>query len=193
MIRSTLTEQGTTPPRSTVDWLVPPALAEVAPVRTYPRAARLGAAVAAAICVTIALGGWLLAPPSGWVVGAIGCPGTTVLAWRMAPKVIAATRGGAFAMAVALAIGAILVADALVVGGILVGAAVEAVRSSSLDGAAISAVGLVGGMVGGAAMGIFLFLVGAIVVGIPVSVIVMPAALIWAAVVRHLAGRGWAR
>ncbi len=111
----------------------------------------------------------------------------------MAPRVIAATRGGAVAVAIGLAVGTILVTDALVVAGIFVAAGLDAAGSMAPGGPAISAVDLVGGIIGAASMGIFLFVIGAIVVGIPISVVVLPAAFIWAAAVRLLARHGWAR
>jgi hypothetical protein len=149
--------------------------------------------VAAAICAIIAVGGWLQSPPGGAIIGAIGFPGTTMLAWRMGPHVVAATRRGAVAVAGELAVGSILVADALVVGIVLLGAAVGGAGSMTIQGGAVSTVDLVGGLFAGAAVGIFYFVVGAIVVGIPVAVIVVPAALAWAVIVRWLAGHGWAR
>jgi hypothetical protein len=193
MIRSSLTDRPVDRPSPAVHWTTRPARPDAISLATHPGAARLGAIVAAAICVVIAVGGWLQAPPMGAIVGAIGFPGTTTLAWRMGPHVVAARRRGAVALAGELAVGSILLADALVVGIVLLGAAVGGGGSMTIDGSAASAVDLVGGLSAGAAVGIFYFVVGAIVIGIPVAVIVVPAALAWAEIVRWLAGRGWAR
>jgi hypothetical protein len=193
VIRSSLTDQPVDRPSPAVHWTTPADRPDAISFATHPGAARLGAIVASAICVVIAVGGWLQAPPMGVIVGAIGFPGTTMLAWRMGPHAVAATRGGAVAVAGELAVGSILLADALVVGIVLLGAAVGGGGSMTIDGDAASAVDLVGGLSGGVAIAIFYFVVGAIVIGIPVGVIVVPAALVWAVIVRWLAGRGLAR
>ena len=77
--------------------------------------------MAAAICVVIAAIGWQIAP-EGWVLGIVGLPATTFLAWKMSPGVVAADRQGAVARAIGLTVATILITDALVV-AVLIGAA----------------------------------------------------------------------
>ena len=193
MIRSSLTDQPTERPGATLAWSASSARPAAIQVATHPGTAGLGAIVAGAICAVIAAGGWVVAPPIGWIVGAIGFPGTTMLAWWMSPHAVAATRHGAVGVAAELAVGSILIADALVVGIGLLAAAVGSVATMTVGGGSVSAADLVGAMVGGVSIGILYFLIGALAVGIPVAVIVVPAALTWAVVVRWLTGRGWAR
>jgi hypothetical protein len=177
-----------------VDWQAP-TIAEFATDRAHPRAPMIAAGVAAAICLIIAGLGWLMAPegralgwfpvPVGWVIGVVGLPGTTFLAWRMGARVATATRPGAAGIAFGLAVGTILVADALVVALAVVSASIGSLDSWSIDGGATFLATLFGGIV----FGLFLFMIGAILVGIPVAIVVVPAALIWAALVRFLVGR----
>lgn len=148
------------------------------------RASRLGAIVAAAICILIAAIGWQIAP-EGWVLGIVGLPATTFLAWKMGPGVVAADRQGAVARACGLTVATILISDALAV-VVLIGAAALGMPGFGLGFTATDALTVV---VAALAEGILFGLIGAVVIGIPVSVVVFPAALVWAAVVRRLIRR----
>jgi len=148
------------------------------------RASHVGAVVAAAICVAIAALGWQLAP-EGWVLGIAGLPATTYLAWRMGPGVAAATGRNAVNRAVVLSAATIVLSDALVILVLIGWVVVDSVDSISIDGGASAIAALVGGL----AFGVLAFLIGGIVVGVPVVVVVFPAALVWAAVVRRLVRR----
>ena len=99
-------------------WAPPATTASSVDRRT---ASVVGAAVAAAICVVIAAIGWQIAP-EGWVLGIVGLPATTFLAWKMSPGVVAADRQGAVARAIGLTVATILITDALVI-AVLIGAA----------------------------------------------------------------------
>ena len=170
---------------ATVHWLAPSAQ----PTDVPAAAPLLGAGVAALLCAAIAWLGWLVDLPGGWMVGLLGLPGSTVLAWKLAPRVISADRGGAFGVAVGLAIGSILVADAIVVAFFVAGSAAGIMTGVSIDGTPSPFAEAIGGLAGLALLGIVVFVVGALSVGMLVSVIAVPAALIWAALVRWLAGR----
>ncbi len=165
-----------------VDW--PTTDPGVTVVTANPRAPLIAAAIAAGICLAIAGLGWLLAP-EGWVLGVVGLPGTTYLAWRMGARVATASRAGAAGIAFSLTVETIVIADALVVGLIVLAAAVGSFDSLTVDGGAT----FLATLFGGAVFGLFVFLIGAFVVGIPVAVVVVPAALIWAALVRVVVGR----
>ena len=128
----------------------------------------VGAAVAAAICILIAAIGWQIAP-EGWVIGIVGLPATTFLAWKMSPGVVAADRQGAVARAIGLT-----------------GAAALGVAGFGLGVSATDALTVVMSALG---EGILFGLIGAVVIGIPVSVVVFPAALVWAGIVRRLIRR----
>ena len=69
----------------------------------------------------IAAIGWQIAP-EGWVLGIVGLPATTFLAWKMSPGVVAADRQGAVARAIGLTVATILITDVLVI-AVLIGAA----------------------------------------------------------------------
>jgi hypothetical protein len=150
----------------------------------HPHVQPIAAGVAAAICVAIAGLGWAMVP-EGWVLGVVGLPGTTFLAWRMGRTVATSTRSGAVGVALGLSVGTILMADALVVGLIVIAASIGGFDSLTVDGGAT----FLATLLGGAAFGLFMLVIGAFVVGIPVAVVVVPAALIWAALVRFLVGR----
>jgi len=144
----------------------------------------VGAAVAAAICVVIAAIGWQIAP-EGWVVGIVGLPATTFLAWKMSPGVVAADRQGAVARAIGLTVATILITDALVIAG-LIGTAALGMPGFGLGVSATDALTVVISALG---EGVLFGLIGAVVIGIPVSVVVFPAALVWATLVRRLVRR----
>jgi hypothetical protein len=146
-----------------------------------PSAAPVGAALAIAICLVIAAVGWLVTPV-GWIPGLVGLPATAFLAWRLGPGVVAATGRRAVSRAGLLAVGTIVLTDALVVIVSVVGVVVSSFDSVSNDGGATFVTVLVGGFVDG----VFAFLIGAVLVGIPVAVVVVPAALVWVALVRYL-------
>ena len=140
--------------------------------------------MAAAICILIAAIGWQIAP-EGWVLGIVGLPATTFLAWKMSPGVVAADRQGAVARAIGLTVATILITDALVI-AVLMGAAALGVAGFGLGVSATDALTVVMSALG---EGILFGLIGAVVIGIPVSVVVFPAALVWAGIVRRLIRR----
>jgi hypothetical protein len=135
------------------------------------RASVIGAAVAACICFVVAAAGEIVGIPGGWLLGIGGLPATTFLASRMGPRVVAASTEGALAHAVVLGIETIILSDLLVA----IVLAIASLQESWIGGA------LVGGML--------VFIIGAIFVGLPVTVIVLPAAFIWAVIVRFIVGR----
>jgi hypothetical protein len=93
----------------------------------------IGAVVAAAIALAIAVVGLALVPGSGWVFGIAGLPGTTWLAWRLAPRAAQGGIGDGARVAIELGILSILVADALVVAVLLGWEAVSAAGPSPLQ------------------------------------------------------------
>jgi hypothetical protein len=181
-----------TPPTALVSWELPPSRSAARSLETHPGGPEVGAIVAVAICLTIAAVGWLLAPPAGWIVGAMGLPAATILGWWMAPSVIDATRRGAWALAGELAIGSILVTDALVAAVIMFGVVVGSAGAMSVAGVGVSLLDLVAVTGSGAAMWMLIVVIGAILVATPLLIVVLPAAVIWTFCVRWLAGHGWA-
>jgi hypothetical protein len=180
---SSLNESAGTLTGPEVDW--PAATAPgVTAVTANPRAPLIAAGIAAGICLAIAGLGWVIAP-EGWVLGVVGFPGTTFLAWRMGARVATATRAGAAGIALGLTVETILIADALVVVLVVISSSIGSFDSLTVDGGAT----FLATLFGGAVFGLFMFLIGAVVVGIPVALVVVPAALIWAALVRYFVGR----
>ena len=177
---SDLDERSTTILSADVGW-APPAQAKAGVDRR--RASRIGAGVAVAICIVIAAVGWLIAP-EGWILGLVGLPVTTFLAWRMAPGVVAADRQEAVARAFGLTIATIVMADALVV-ALMMGAAVLGLAGTGMSPATDAVTGIIE-VVG---FGVIAFFFGAVIVGIPVVIVVVPAAPVWAAAVRQLVRR----
>jgi hypothetical protein len=161
----------------------PSAIDAIAPTHsdTHVHAAAIAACVAAIQCVGIAIAGWQIAP-EGWVAGIVGLPSTTFLAWRMGPGVAAAGRDGAVGRAVGLSIATILLTDALVVAILLLGSGAGFTGSWIGPGTGDPLTAIVNGV----GLGIVLYFYGALIVGIPAAVIVVPAALVWAAIVRRL-------
>ena len=153
----------------------------------------LGGLVAAVMCMVFAFAGWLIAPPTGWIIGVVGIPGTTFLAWRMAPRVIHASGTRVLAIAGGLAIGSIFIADSIVSIVVATASIVSETGHVLADGGEVTLPGFITAGVVAFAFSIFLFIVGAVVVGVFALVSVVPAALIWAVTVRRLAERSWAR
>jgi hypothetical protein len=152
-----------------------------APERPDVRA--VGALVAASLSIIIALVGWLLVPDVGWILGIAGIPGTTVVAWRLAPR---ATVGGtrrAIRVAGELALFSILVADALITGLLLAWTVIGALTA----GAPTAPTDILIGVVGLALYFIGVFAIGAVFYGLAASVVVVPAALTWVVIVRRIA------
>jgi hypothetical protein len=156
--------------------------------RAKPPDVRLiGAVVAAAIALLIAVVGLALVPGSGWVLGIAGLPGTTWLAWRLAPR---AVRGGiADTARVALELGilSILLADALVV-AVLLGW--EAVGAAGSQPASVDLTAMVGAAIEVALAFVPIAVIGAFMLGLPAAIVVLPAAFAWTVAVRALSGRG---
>ncbi len=183
MIPQSTAGRSAQPSSPTIQWLELPARPPMELPPTDRHASRLGAAVAVGICIFITWAGWLISPSDGFVVGLLGRPGTAFLAWRAAPASIEATAVAALSRAIGLTIGTILVADALAVWAI----ALAGLASPGSSGDLLIRLGQTVGV------SVLLFVAGALVIGIPISVIVVPAALVWVLSGRWLATRGWAR
>jgi hypothetical protein len=137
------------------------------------RASLAGAGIAAAICLLIAVIGWAIQPDTGWIIGVVGLPMVTILAWRSAPAVVAAsTRTKVARHAVGLAVRTIVLTDVVITGLIALLFLVSSVGQGS------------GESMVWALVVVFYGLVAIPVAGIPLLVIVVPAALVWAALVR---------
>ena len=154
-------------------------------VHAPPDTRVIGAIVAAVIALAIAIAGAWAVPWFGWVVGIAGLPGTTWLAWHLAPRAVRGGTGDAVRVALELGVLAILVADGLVVAVLLGSAALGAVGASQF---AIDPTSLIGGIVQVALSFVSLVVIGACIVGIPAAVVVLPAAFVWAAIVRRVSG-----
>ena len=123
----------------------------------------VGAVVAAVIALVImVVGAWLVR--DGWMLGVAGLPGTTVLAWILAPRAAAAGTGTAIRAACELAVLSVVVADAWI--------------SVFLTAFAENEVLWV----------VWILLVGAIVFAPIATIVVVPAALAWVAILRRIAG-----
>lgn len=170
-----------------------PAGSDPAALRTHPGATRLGAAVAVTICAVIAALGWLEAPPAGSIVGLIGLPGASILAWRIAPRVLETSGRGAVAVALRLVVSSILIADAIVSVAIAAAMMLDGTATVFVGGGQTALPGIFTALFTGTALAIFLFILGAFFVGLLALIYVVPIALLWAGVVRWLAGHGWAR
>lgn len=143
----------------------------------------VGAVVAAVIALVIAvLGAWLVR--DGWMLGVAGLPGTTVLASMLAPRAVTGERRHAVRTAGRLALYAILLADGLASRFIVAWAAVTTLANG--DGPS-DVFGIAIGVIGAAAYFVGVFAIGAVFFGLAASVVVLPAALIWVALVRRLA------
>ena len=196
MIHSRLVRErptATTPPAPLVTWEPPASRSAARSLVTHPGGPKVGAIVSVALCLTIAAVGWLLAPPVGWIVGAMGLPAATVLGWWMAPSVIDATSRGALTLAAELGIYSILVTGVAVASLIMFGVVLGSAGAISVAGSGVSVLDIVAAIGGGASMWMPIVVIGAIFVAIPVAFVVLPAALIWTFTVRWLAGHGWAR
>ena len=145
----------------------------------------VGAIIAVAIALLIAVAGLSALPGFGWWFGIAGLPGTTLLAWRMAPWAVRGGTRDAARVALELGVLSILVADVLVVTGMLAADVLGAAGSvpGSLDVAAA-----LGAILQVAAAFVPLTLIGAFLFGIPAAVIVLPAAVAWSVVLRHVIG-----
>ena len=160
---------------------------------TQRRSARLGAMVAAAICGVIAIGGWIVQPDGSQMVGLLGLPAATILGYRLAGRVIAADRQGAAVVGSGLAIGTVLVTDALVVIAMVGELLLDSADLLAGRGLIELAAGLATDIATAIATALFLYLMGALIVGVPILLVTVPAAMAWAILVRFLAGRGLAR
>ncbi len=160
---------------------------------TQRRPARLGAIVAAAICGVIAIGGWIVQPDGSQMVGLLGLPAATILGYRLAGRVIAADRQGAAVVGGGFAIGTVLVTDALVVIAMVGESVVDSADRLAGHDLIELVADLATDLVTAIAAALFLYLMGALIVGLPVLLVTVPAAMVWAILVRFLAGRGLAR
>jgi hypothetical protein len=154
----------------------------------------VGAVVALAVSSTIAMVGLLLDPVVGFVIGAVGVPVAVTLGWRMAPEAAAAS--GLRILAVPLWLGArtILLADAIIVGVVTPFGAAWGLPWVVTDHEPISwPLYLVGGCLALGVIVIAIYLCGLAFVGLPVMVLVMPAAIIWAALLKAIMQHGTGR
>jgi hypothetical protein len=153
-----------------------------APERPDVRA--VGAIVAAVIALVIAVAGAWLIPAGGWVLGIVGLPGTTVVAWRLAPRAASSPARASLRVAVELTFWSIIVADVLVVVGLLGWAAMTGLATSdgTIDiGASIVTIAQT------AVWSVAIVAIGAVFVGIPAAILVAPAAVAWVVIVRRVA------
>jgi len=161
--------------------------------RSAPSANRdhrfVGVLVATFLCAVITVAGAAISP-NGWLVGAIGWPAAIGLAWRFALE--AAVASGTRLLAVALWYGArvILATDALIMAGwvvlmVLYGTSWVFTDRGPLEWPVYAVAGLV--MLG--ALAFAGYLLGLAVVGLPALVLVLPAAILWAVIVKVIVGR----
>jgi hypothetical protein len=143
----------------------------------------VGAIIAAGIAIAVAVVGLWLVPGSGWVLGIAGLPGTTWLAWRLAPRAVRGGVGDAVTVAVELGALAIVVADALVVAVLLAWAAINALGAPHVT---IDPSGAIGGVIQVAVSSVALMVIGAFIFGIPAAIVVLPAAFLWTFLVRRI-------
>ncbi|HTG42194.1 MAG TPA: hypothetical protein VK697_11345 [Methylomirabilota bacterium] len=133
------------------------------PIMTASRP--VGAAVACAIAVVAAFLGFAISQ-SGFL--GVGVPAAAIAGWFLGPSI--RTGGGLFGPAFGMAIVTIAIADGL----FIVGAA------GNSGGAASEAIwGYLG-----------LWAIGLLIVGIPMLILTVPCALVWAFIVRKLARDG---
>jgi hypothetical protein len=145
---------------------------------------RLGVLVALAICALVTAAGLLIVPPEGAAIGLLGVPGSTILAWRIAPTVAASNRWRAMGMGTFVAgLGAIVIGDVIVSAVLAAGAAVQ--PAGGLDGAPIAAVLAIPVAYVGAFVG--LAVLGALFGGPVAALLTVPCGIAWALLVRWLA------
>jgi hypothetical protein len=156
-------------------------------------ASRLGAMCAALICALVAALGFLMNPPTGWLLGIAGLPASTFVAWRLAPSVVTAGRWSALGLASLMAAATYVLSDLVISIGIVVWAMISAVLSAlvhpgqpSLPGFAELLVAIVPGV-------IFLFVVGAAIFATTAIPTVLVAALVWVVAVRLIGDRRFHR
>jgi hypothetical protein len=153
----------------------------------------VGVLVATFICAVITICGAAVTT-GGWVVGAVGWPAAIGLAWRFAPE--AAVAPGTRPLAVALWYEArvILATDALIMIAwalimVLSGPSWVFTDHGPLEWPVYAA----GGVVLLAALAFAGYLLGLAVVGLPALVLVLPAAVLWAVILKVIVGRLTAR
>ncbi len=141
------------------------------PERNIPA---IGAALAATIALFIAVVGGALKPDDqGWLLGVLGVPVTTILAWRTAPRVVAETTKRGIAMrAVGLGVRTIVFTETAILGTVVTVATLFSLLDP--DGQSLVGVGFL----------VVYGLVAMVVGGLVVAVIVIPAAFVWAALLR---------
>ncbi len=188
MITANSVERSSPSTSPVVSWATRADLAESEPHASNPRASFLGAVVALAICVAIGIHGALEAS-AGWLAAVMGLPGAVLGGWYLAPRVVKASRWGAIRAAGWLAVVAVVIGDAVtsvvIAASIVAGSLADPVDSSAGPATPLLVFGTI-------PLAFMLFVVGLVVSGFAL-VIAFPAALVWAVIVRRLAGRGWAR
>ena len=149
----------------------------------------MAAAVALGIAFVITLGG-LAFSEFGWVPGALGSPVVAVLAWQMSRELVAADRVHAVSVSLWFAARTILVTAAPVV-AVITAWTLVAGLAWVVDGHPAVEIPLYifMGAVLLVALAVIYFLFGLAFVGLPMLALVIPAAIVWAILVRTIAGR----
>ena len=106
----------------------------------------------------------------------VGIPAATIAGWRLGRRI--RPTGGLIEVALAMAVATVAIADALVVIPLGIGSSMAAGEAGSFD------------VFRGLAASLFLWFFGFILVGVPMMVVTFPCGLLWAALVRKLAGAG---
>jgi hypothetical protein len=134
----------------------------------------IGAALAAVIALCIATTGGALKPDDqGWLLGVLGFPAATILAWRTAPRVMAeTTKHGVARRATWFGVRTIAWTEAAIFGLAIIVLGLASLVDQQ-----------------GQPLAWILFLaaygfVAMVVSGVAVAVIVIPAAILWAALLR---------
>jgi hypothetical protein len=148
-----------------------------------------GALTAVGLCMLIAIFGFIISPPMGALFGAVGMPGTVILAYRLAPSMATADRLAAVWLAARLSFEAILIADALTIAGIGLMVLASVIGAPSSGSPGLDVAGAIGAIIGLTFYGVLVFLVGLLLVGGPAALVVLPAALLWSVVIRSAARR----
>lgn len=152
---------------------------------TAPEVPAIGALVAFALCGLVTVVGAVVSD-IGFMVGLIGIPGTTVLAWRFAPVAAGANRW-TLPLALRFAWLVIAVTDLIVVTGLLLGS----VPGYLATVAAGPSLAWAGDLIVGAGMAIgllpLMWILGIVFVGWAAAIFVIPLAWLWGVVVRTMA------
>ncbi len=149
----------------------------------------IGASIAVAISLVITMGG-LFVSEFGWIPGTVGLPIAAVLAWQMSRELVAAHGWHVLAIALWLAAKTILITAAFGIVALMT-YVVVAGFGWVVDGHPAIQIPLY--VITGAAALIVLaamyYFIGLALLGLPALAIVVPAAIVWAVVVRLVVSR----